>query len=321
MQHASWLVLGLLATGCAEIPEAGDLPSEDDPRALSLAYEAIPDRMADETPAPVVEAEPEMEIEPDVEPELVPYVGQPRIVVSSFDDAALDEWGMADGTALCPFTVEGQGFPAVSADGSRITSYVAETLSSSDGEDELVTVRVTDVDTDAVEQAIVVVDGIQFSDELHCKKLWRAARRRAAKMNLILGETEWLAMQRVDLTADWDMDPDEYRDELMAIPAGERPAQLVVQHGEYVARIPGVKVLGRISRDWSAPGQDEMCSDFSPYVSGFHVEPTTGVAVVTVEQMGGPCFCYAETRYRPWPMGTEAVERLLARNGLDEAEA
>lgn len=313
MRHASWLVLGLLATGCAEIPEAGDLPSEDDPRALSLAYEAIPDRIGVEAPAPVVQAEPESEIAADV--------GRPRILVSSFDDSALDEYGEGEGTAMCPFTVEGQGFPAVSPDGSKITSYVAEVLSSSDGQDELVTVRVTDVDTDAVEQSIVVVDGNQFDDAHHCKKLWRAARRRAAKMNQILGQSEWLAMKRVDLTADWDMDPDENRDELLEVPAGERPAQLVAQHGEYVARIPGVKVLGRISRDWSAPGQDEMCSDFSPYVSGFHVEPTTGVAAVTVEQMGGPCFCYAETRYRPWPMGTEAVERLLELNGYDDAEA
>ena len=232
---------------------------------------------------------------------------------------AADEYGEADGTALCPFTVEGRGFPAVSSDGARTASFVAETLSSSDGQDELVTVRVTDVATDAVERSIVVVDGNQFDGEQHCKKLWRAARRRAEQMNRALGETHWLAMQPVSLTAEWDMDSDETRDELLEIPAGERPAQLLERRGEYVVRIPGVKVLSRISRDWYADDQDEMCSDFSPYVSGFHVEPTTGVAVATVEQMGGPCFCYAETRYRPWPMGTDAAQRLLARNAFDEA--
>jgi len=315
MRRFSWFVLGLLATGCAEIPHAEDLPSADDPRAPSLPYEAIPDRGGVDAPAPVADPAPTIEAEPEVEPSS----DRPEIVVSDYDDDAADEYGEADGTALCPFTVEGRGFPAVSSDGARTASFVAETLSSSDGQDELVTVRVTDVATDAVERSIVVVDGNQFDGEQHCKKLWRAARRRAEQMNRALGETHWLAMQPVSLTAEWDMDSDETRDELLEIPAGERPAQLLERRGEYVVRIPGVKVLSRISRDWYADDQDEMCSDFSPYVSGFHVEPTTGVAVATVEQMGGPCFCYAETRYRPWPMGTDAAQRLLARNAFDEA--
>ena len=307
----------LVATGCAEIPEAGDIPLGDDLRSQSLAYEAIPDQERIEAPVldelEVVEAEPE--------PEPSPHVGGPKIVVSSFDETAVDEYGEGEGTALCPFTVEGRGFPAVSADGSQITTYVAEVLSSSDGQDELVTVRITDVAADAVERATVVVDGNQFDDEHHCRKLWRAARRRAAKMNQMLAETEWLAMQRVDLQADWDFDPDEYHEELLAVPARERPAELAWLRNEVVVRIPGVKVLGRISPDWYAEDQDELCSDFEPFVTGFHVEPTTGIAIATVEQMGGPCFCYAETRYRPWPMGTDAIEVLLARNAFDDAEA
>lgn len=288
----------LLLAACTGVPDSEQLGLGEGEFGDALAYESIPDaKLVRRGPIP-----PEAAWEDVVEDDEGTYRGPPRIIVSKFDPKRFgdDEEDYFDGTALCPFDVEAKGFPAVTADGTTVTSFVAETLSSSDGEDELNTVAFIDVETGRA-QEVVVVNGDEFggldfeipSD--HCRKLWRNARRVAAEVNDRFAQDRWHGMEPLNVEVD---DPYGYGDD--DDQAGEpsphqRNVELIYQHREAIFRIPGVKVLARQAMDWNVPTED-ACS-FDPYISKVFQDRSTGVVAIEVSQASGPCFCYSETLY------------------------
>jgi hypothetical protein len=310
-------LLGMISTAaCTNVPYAGDLPTTEDGDAQAASYRTIPDGVR---PPPAGRVEPTPEPAPAPGPETRrARVGPPRIVVSRFGE--VDEWGGGEGTARCPFTVEGLGFPAVSADGAKLTSFVDETLSSSDGEDELVTVRITDVASDVVEHATVAVDGNRFPGGRHCRQLWREARAQAAAVDELLATTEWRPMESLPVSGVgvWDEGAEALHERLLAQPPRDRGVEFVLQHDEAIIRIPGVAVLARTAADWAAPDQDEMCSNFMPIVEELLVERTTGVVTARVAQFADPCFCYAETLYHPLHVPPEALALIEAHSPIDD---
>jgi len=309
-----WAVwVGLLGVAaCAEVPTGHDLPPEDE-AVGERAYNTVPDRSE---PMPSVPPEPVVEVAPQPVP---PYAGAPKISVSRY--GALGEDDDEFGAALCPFRVEATHFPAVSADGSQFTYFIAETLSSSDGEDELGTLRISDFEGDVTQREIVVLNGDGFpssgsieDEDQRCRKVWRATRARAKEANEALAMTRWRTMESLPLSGEW-----EYaHEELMAEPAATRGVEMVVRRGEAVVRIPGVKVLARTPVDWDSSGGEGACADFIATVDTVYYERESGLALAEVAQQGGPCFCYSETLLHPLAMPAEAVARIDARAAAAE---
>ncbi|MEM6991464.1 MAG: hypothetical protein AAF721_13230 [Myxococcota bacterium] len=307
------VVLALVAvTGCTEVPTAGDLHIDEEAEESELPYRSVPEQ------APIV-------LPPaPAEPVVATPTDGPKVVVSDYDlsDRNEDDLFEGTGTALCPFTVEAPGFPAVSEDGSKFTYWVAEALSSSDGQDELNTFRIVDVATDTVEETIVVVDGEEFGEEKDsCRRLWRKAKIVAERANRELAKRRWNVMEPfgalIPYQDGFGMD-DEERAKQMAMPASERPVELIRQHGEAIVRIPGVKVLGRTPAEWNAPWQ-EGCGGFSAIPAAAFADRETGVVVVEVQQMAGPCYCYAETLFHSIDVDREAFVLIETRNAHYQA--
>ncbi|MEM6989724.1 MAG: hypothetical protein AAF721_04485 [Myxococcota bacterium] len=291
------LVLGaLVVAGCAETPRAQDLPSLPDPHSAVGGYALIPDQ--------------EVHVPPEPKPKLVqaPASAPPEVIVGPFDDSGEPA---PDGTAFCPFTISGKGFPAVRRDGSKVVTLVDEVLGPSPDVDHVVEVRITDLATDVLDDATVVLDAEQFEGDEHCRKLWLAARRRASVLNRALAESDWLSLRRVDVR-EWDRHHGEDDGGRFDVPPNVRPAELLWREGELLVSIPDVEVLARVRRDWTSP---EVDTD----IAELYVEPTLGLAVASVQQLDATCSCFSWTRHRPWPIGTKSAEQLLARNSFRPA--
>jgi hypothetical protein len=294
--HAYSLAALLLVTACTGVPIADDLQLSEGEIEAMLVEGSIPDARRVEVTRPRPETDEVLEV--DAGP-----VGPPRIVVSAFDPEKHEH-----GTALCPFEVEGRGFPAVSVDGETVAVFVAETLSSSDGEDEVVSVDWIDVERDAVDETLVVVNGWDFPEryeeagEADCRQLWRRAKVRAARANAKLASTHWRPLQSmpVDVVGPYG-DDDLYEPDDEDAPRLRR-VQLVYQHGQAILRIRGVKVLERRTTAWDHGADDpddpdDVC-DFFAYPQALFADTETGVAMAEVGQEAGPCFCYSSTTYR-----------------------
>lgn len=318
------VALSLLAVGCVEVPEADSLLHED-AAELDYDYAHIPDGERIEAPREDVEVAPE-ELEP-ADP-----AGRPRVIVSRYDASRFDEEyadeGFADGTALCPFDVSSVGLPAVDANGEVVATLVNEVLSSSDGEDELVTFRRQAVADDANVETTVVLDGDAAPGRYHCWTLYKRARAHAARINATLDEGGYRAMERfpVALRNDWaddtffEPEPEsdaESASEARAAP-DQRPVEIVPVHDDVVLRIPGVKVFARRSAvGWGEVDDDpDMggCWYEEPYVQSAFADRDSGVVLLQVEQAGGPCFCYAATEHYTWTIGQETIDRVFERN-------
>ena len=104
------LAFALIVTssGCMDVPTAEELTLEDE-LVQERRYAVVPDgtRAVGRT-SPEPEPDPELEA---VE-QTSPRSGKPRIVVTRYDASRIDdEYGAADGTALCPFDVRAEGLP------------------------------------------------------------------------------------------------------------------------------------------------------------------------------------------------------------------
>lgn len=314
------VALSLLAVGCVEVPVADSL-LHDDAAQFDYDYAQIPDGERIEVPREDVEVAPE-ELEP-ADP-----AGRPRVIVSRYDASRFEdeyvEEGFADGTALCPFEVSGVGLPAVDASGEVVATLVNEVLSSSDGEDELVTFRRQVVGSDANVETTVVLDGDAEPGRYHCWKLYKRARAHAAVINATLDEGGYRAMERfpVALRNGWAddtfFDPEQKLDSEARPAPDQRPVEIAPVHDDVVLRIPGVKVFARRSAiGWGEVDDDpDMggCWYEEPYVQSAFADRDAGVVLLQVEQMGGPCFCYAATEHYTWATGQETVDRVFERN-------
>jgi hypothetical protein len=321
MIRAHLLISTLAAAACTQAAEL-DFAEAEAERGLLVA--AIPDAVA------------EAHARPDTgEGATAASGGQPRIFVSRYGQE--DERGWGDGTARCPFEVEATGFPAVSEDGSTVAWFTAETLSSSDGEDEIVTLAWLDVERDANDESLVIVDGDEISEDedaagSRCRILWRRARVRASKANARLAGSTWRAMTHLpvgldprhvydEAYEDDDVLGDDDEEYAAALASRRQRVQAIYLHGQAILRVPGVKVLERRTARWDDPGidPDDPCI-FSAYPAEIFADRETGVAVAEVAQVADPCFCYAATTYRRIDLSPATYEEILRRNpGGDEA--
>ena len=310
MTRAHLLLLALGPVACIQtVAELDVSEAEIEHRLLEVA---VPDAPA--------EGE-RMHVEVEERPRV--HAGeQPRIVVSPYGPE--DETGWGDGTARCPFEVRASGFPAVREDGLEVAWFTAETLSSSDGEDEIVTLAWLDVSRDANDESLVIVDGDEVTEveggPSRCRILWRRARVRAAKANARLAGSTWRSMTELDVGRSAEHVDDEAYDEdgeddAASLASRRRRVQAVHRHGEVILRVPGVKVLERRTAQWADPGMDpdDPCV-FSAYPAAIFGDRETGVAVAKVVQVADPCFCYAATTYRRVELSPAPYEEIQRRS-------
>lgn len=319
--RCSGLALGLLiVAGCTGVPHSDDLHWDGTGRVSVLGYEAVPD--GDPAAEPVVPAD----TAADLGSGLLIAVSRMR---KSGDADGFDY----DGSALCPFNVEATGFPAVSADGTKFAYWVAETLSSSDGEDEEGTLRIVDVATDTALETVAVFDGdadygvtvpagmsLKAQTVAHCRRLHIQAKAQANVANALLADASWNSMEELDLDtrdrAMLDGEGDRSADGLA--PPSERRVELVHFERTAAIRIPGIEVLARTPAAWNSPWESG-CGGYTSDIQRVYVDRKTSVTVAEVGQEGGPCFCYAPTLLHALPMTPEILATIDARNGSAEA--
>ncbi len=282
-----------VAAACTSPPTEEELELREEALAWSQGYASIPEAEARPSP-PRPEPEPALKIlrNPDR------YDGPPRIVVGPYR-----RWGRP-GAALCPFEVQALGFPAVTVEGDRIVSAVAEAVSASDGEDETMHVRWHDVDADTVSEDVLIFDGEADWEQdrkwhPHCRDLWEEARAQAEAANQQLAERDWRRLERLEISIydphTWDFVEDD-RAALMARPARERALELLHQHGTAVVRVPGLRVLEKAEVDWWG-GFDHSC-DSDPHLLGAWGDRRSGAVAVELDHQSGACLCYTPTYTR-----------------------
>ena len=311
------LALSSFVVGCVEVPVADSLLHED-AAEFDYDYSHIPDGERLEVAPEDVDVAPDVVEPPDAD-------GRPRVTVSRYDASRYED-GYANGTALCPFEVSSVGLPAVDASGEVVATLVNETLSSSDGEDELVTFRRQAVADDANLETTLVLDGESAPGRYHCWKLYKQARAHAAAINATLEEGGYRAMESfpVALRFGWaddtffEPEPDSEAEPVASVAPDQRPAEIARVHGDVVLRIPGVKVFARRSAaGWGEVDDDpDMggCWYEEPYVQSAFVDRDAEVVLLQVEQMGGPCFCYAATEHYTWAVDRDSIDAIVEHN-------
>lgn len=275
------LILAMLGCGCTESVTAEELEMREAAAEAGYgALELVPDAVAD----------------PEVGPSAPRALarGPIRIVVSPFrfDDDPL--W--ADGTARCPFDVDAVGLPAIREDGRVIADLRSWASGFSEGEDEVVSFSLFDVETEAVSGVQVLVEGDGGErGRYDCWHWYKEAKAQAAEINDTLA-SGWRPMRELPVEVDPGLAPYAEADDADdRLPANVRPVQLTVRQGQVVFRVPGVKVLSRVDEKWPRPQDDEpdegMCWYHGPFPEELVVDDKTGVVVASVRYESGPCMC------------------------------
>jgi len=272
------LILAVLGCGCTEALTAEEL----------AFHEAEADYGA-------VEFVPDVAVELEAGPP-APRVlerGPVHIEISSYRFDEDPTW--ADGTARCPFDVRAVGLPAIREDGQSIATLSSETSGPSEGEDELVSFRVFDIETEEFSEDQSLVEGSGDRKSYDCWRWYKAAKASAAEVNDTLAQG-WRPMHPLPVEVDPRLAP--YGDEgrtSQRPPPHSRPVQLTVLQGQAVFRVPGVKVLSRNEDRWPRPQDDApdegMCWYHGPNPEEIFADAETGVALVSVRYESGPCMC------------------------------
>jgi hypothetical protein len=169
--------------------------------------------------------------------------------------------------------VESRGFPAIDAHGD-IAIPLAHLLMLSNRPGRLdLTWLAADGSTRT--DPIVTDDDVHEDDE-SAARLHRNLAARARRANAALATHTWRALEHLPIELGYHEMP-----ELDPPPADQRPVQAVVQHGELIVRIPGVRVLERHDL--------EIDGDF---VHRVYADRDTGTALVVVGGCEGEdCTC------------------------------
>lgn len=276
----SLLILGALGCACtASVAEEELELMEAEAEYASLRI--VPDARADlEVGPPLIDSE-------------ANHPAAVRVEVSRFRFDEDPQW--ADGTALCPFDVRAVGLPAIRGDGGAIADLHSETFGPSDGEDELVTFSMLDVETRETSRTDTLVEGVYDRNKYTCWRWYKRAKAQAAELNEMLADG-WRPMRELPVEVDPRLGPGGEDGEFAERrPASQRPVQLTLLGGQVVFRVPGVKVLSRTDDDWLRPVDDDphmgMCQYGGPEPWRVLVDASTGVAMISMSFQAGSCMC------------------------------
>lgn len=240
-----------------------------------------------------------------------------RIEVSPyrFDDDPL--W--ADGAARCPFDIHAVGLPAIREDGGAVASLRRHSSGPGEGEDEVVSFGLLDVETGDISGYEELVDGGRGGTRKRftCWRWYKDAKTKALEINETLANG-WRPMHLLPVDIDPSLGP--YGDEAAGDerpPAERRPVELTIKQDQVVLRVPGVKVLARFEDDWPRPEDDEpdegMCWYHGPSPQEVFADKETGVAMVSVAYESGPCMCDSVLRREFFRLDAETLAEIELR--------
>ncbi len=202
-----------------------------------------------------------------------------REPVSATGDAPRYRMG-GEGTVYDCISVDADGFPAIDRTGGLVAVSHEQwlQLTSLAG---LTTLRIISLAGEdlADERMTIIPEGADTTDERVCRSLRAQVRKDVRRANDDLAARGFRAMDV--LAVEYGDAEFEANDELET-PARERPLQVIVQHGEAIVRIPGVKVYERHAID--RPQGDMLYA--------VHGDRATGTVVLTFANcMGDSCTC------------------------------
>jgi hypothetical protein len=251
--------IGAVLGGCTPASRGLDLLDEAElGEDLDASFQRIPDG---ERPAPPAE---------DVAPEddaPLPHGVVPRYVLGG------------EGTVDDCISVRAEGMPAIDVTGSLVATTEEQylQLSTQQGHMDL---HLDDRDDPARSTTFSIVPPGHFTDDDRaCRILRTRVRRQIAAANAELAAHAWRTLEPLPVQYG---NPDTAPEVHQEVPVAERPLQVIVQHGEAIARIPGVKVYER------HPTPER--SGYSLY--DVHGDRETGIVLLTfAECIGDSCTC------------------------------
>lgn len=219
-------------------------------------------------------------------------------------------------TALCPFTVEALGFPAVRADGKQVVTSVREVLSASEGEDETMTIGWQDIAIEGTSDEALVFDGDDApyaeDDRRRCRQFRKRVVEQAREINARLREHAWRPMSPLAATIIDDQYGEEFdHTPILELAPNDRPVEFLWQANEAIFRIARVKVLARSAAMWRG-GYDEFC-DSKPHPQQLWGDRESGAVVVTYDHQSGGCLCYPPTEVGVFQVPDQVFEELEVR--------
>jgi hypothetical protein len=185
-----------------------------------------------------------------------------------------------DGTVDDCIDVHGEGFPAIDRTGEQVAVSEVQWLQLTPlpGSTTLRIIAL-DVDAHAGESTSILPAGMDTMDARVCRSLRKQVRGAIARANADLAERGFRPMTA--LAIDYG-DVETPADAYLETPAHERPLQVIVQHGEAIARIPGVKVYERHA----------INRDTGDWLYAVHGDRSTGTVVLTFANCNGDsCTC------------------------------
>lgn len=276
------LLLTAMSGACMAPLEAEELVLVDEEEIDPPDLRSIPD--GERAPSPPPEP-------PPVEAERSPAVGSDV----PYFDLSVDEEGCT--------VVSAEGFPAISPDGRTVVVPAAEHFQLSDLPGTLGLQR-HDVELGTItwQEVVAAGDGLR-DDDMSCEpSAARALRRRVRALNRELASQPWRTMEPlpVEYYDPYTFDIELYKE---GTPPSERMVQLIIQHGEILARIAGVRVLER----------EPLASHMQGSVHEAYGDRETGsVVVVSMTCAGDSCTCdpaFSAQVLRWAPETFDAIER------------
>lgn len=262
------VLLGALLAGCMAAPEAEELVIAELEEAELPELRSIPE--GERMPAAAEEGE-AMEDEPE----------PPAQEAAARSSARAPRFTLEVDEDGCP-TVSAVGFPAISADGETVVAPQTEhfQLTYVPGHMDL---EWHDADTGAIvrREEVVLDEDVARDDDMGCSPSnTLRLRRRLRQRNRELAEHRWRTMERLPIELFY---PETHMIEVFKeLPVADRRVQLLVQHGEIVVRIVGVKVL---ERSQLALHMQSMAYQV------FADRETGAVVLVTMDCVGEDCTC------------------------------
>lgn len=185
-----------------------------------------------------------------------------------------------EGTVDDCISVDADGFPAIDRTG-RLVAVSHEQWLQLTPLAGLTTLRIISLaDEDLEDERMTIVpEGADTTDERVCRSVRAQVRKDVRRANDDLAARGFRAM---DALAVEYGDAEVAANDELETPARGRPLQVVVQHGEAIVRIPGVKVYERHAID--RPQGDLLYA--------VHGDRATGTVVLTFANcMGDSCTC------------------------------
>lgn len=253
---------------------------------------------ADDSPSPDTRilAIPDGVSQPPVQPEVAAPEAEPVVATPTIRTPRYRLGG--DGTLDDCLDVAAEGFPAIDNTGGLVATSQEQWLQLTPLPGPT-TLRIISLGDDGLADELIsiVPEDADTMEEKACRSLRTQVRKDVRIANAELAARGFRSMEALAVQyGDAEAPAETY----LETPVRERPLQVIVQHGEAIVRIPGVKVYERDAID-RGPGD---------WLYAVHGDRSTGTVVLTFANCeGDSCTCdpLFTAEVMPWDEETFAA--------------